>query len=73
MFGSYIKNYRENKYIPLKVKIYAISLLWVTIIFSTIFVVKILWVTILAFAIASAVTYHIATLGKKNISEKEKN
>jgi hypothetical protein len=73
-FGTYIKNYRENKYIPLKVKISAICLLWVTIIISTIFVVKILWITILAFAIASAVTLHIVYLGKnkKIISQKEK-
>lgn len=74
-FGTYIKNYREKKYIPVKVKISAISLLWVTIIISTLFVVKILWVTILAFLIASAVTYHIITLGrkKKNFQCEEKN
>lgn len=64
-FGTYIKNYREKRYIPVKVKVSALSLLWVTIIISTLFVIKILWVTILAFIIASAVSYHIITLGKK--------
>lgn len=61
-FGSYIKNYREGKGIPMKVKISAIFLLWVTILFSVIFVVSILWVRIVLIVIASGVTIHILTI-----------
>lgn len=61
-FGSYIKNYREGKGIPMKVKISAIFLLWVTILFSVFFVVSILWVRIVLIVIASGVTIHILTI-----------
>ena len=33
-FGPYIRNYIEGKGIPLKIKLYAISIIWFTIIFS---------------------------------------
>lgn len=60
--GSYIKNYREKKGVPKKVKIMAISILWATILFSAIFIVNLIWVKILLFVIASAVTFHISKL-----------
>lgn len=60
--GSYIKNYREKKGVPKKVKIMAISILWATILFSAILIVHLIWVRILLFVIASAVTYHISKL-----------
>ncbi len=60
--GSYIKNYREKKGVPRKVKIVAISTLWATILFSAIFIINLIWVKILLLVIASAVTYHILKL-----------
>ncbi len=60
--GSYIKNYREKKGVPRKVKILAISTLWATILFSAIFIINLIWVKILLLVIASAVTYHILKL-----------
>jgi len=39
--GEYIKNYQKGRGIPLNIKILAISLLWITIVFSTIVVVSI--------------------------------
>ncbi len=38
--GTYIKNYREGKGIPLKTKIIAIAFLWAAILYSTILVVN---------------------------------
>lgn len=64
-FGNYIKNYREGKGVPLKVKISAISLLWVTILFSTIQLIDNLLVRILLILIALAVTVHIAAIRPK--------
>jgi uncharacterized protein len=60
ILGKYIKNYREGKRIPLKVKIIAISILWITIGYSAIFAIDILWIRILLVTIAIGVTVHIA-------------
>jgi uncharacterized membrane protein YbaN (DUF454 family) len=61
-FGKYIKNYREGKGIPLKTKVFAISLLWVTIVYSAFFVVPIWIVQIILFAVATIVTLHLVRL-----------
>jgi uncharacterized membrane protein YbaN (DUF454 family) len=58
-FGSYLSDYREKKGVPLKVKISAISLLWVTILSATAFVVDILLIRIVLIVIAGLVTIHI--------------
>ncbi len=61
-FGKYIKNYRERKGIPLKVKIYACSLLWITVLVSFIFFLENVIIKIALIIIASIVTYHIFSL-----------
>ena len=61
-FGLYIKNYREGKGIPFKVKMLIISILWITILFSIFFIIDIFWVKILLAAIALGVTIHILTV-----------
>lgn len=61
-FGTIIRNYREKKAVSLHSKIYALILLWATILSSAIFFVPILWVKVLLVCIASAVTYHILRL-----------
>jgi inner membrane protein ybaN len=63
--GEYIKNFRVHKSIPLKTKIFAISLLWISIATSIIFFIKILWVKILVASIASVVTYYILSFKTK--------
>ncbi|MCK9613446.1 MAG: YbaN family protein [Bacteroidales bacterium] len=64
-FGIYIKNYREGKGIPLKVKISAISLLWLTIVLSAIFATDNLFIRIILLVIATGVTLHIAFIRNK--------
>ena len=59
LFGANIKNYREGKGVPLKVKIFTISLLWITILFSILLIVQIMWIRILLLLIAIGVTFHI--------------
>ncbi len=61
-FGSYIKNYREGKGVPLKVKVYTISLLWITILFSAFFIISIFWIRVVLIFIAVGVTIHILTI-----------
>ena len=57
--GPYIKNFQENKCIPVRIKVYAISMLWLTIGTSAIFFVHLWWVRILLVVIAIGVTWHI--------------
>lgn len=57
--GEYIKNFREHKSIPLKTKIFAISMLWLTIGYCILFVIPLLIIKALLFIIALAVTIHI--------------
>lgn len=62
LFGSYIKNYRDGKGIPLRVKVSAISFLWITILITAIFFVPVLAVKILLILIAAGVTFHIVKI-----------
>ena len=57
--GPYIRNFRENKAIPLRAKIISITLLWSTMSYCIFYVVPYLWVKVILFLIASGVTYHI--------------
>jgi hypothetical protein len=61
-FGKYIRNYKEGKGIPLKTKIFAIFVLWITIVFSAFLIIDILLVQILLVVIAVGVTIHIIRL-----------
>lgn len=61
-FGKYIKNYREGKGVPLKVKIFAISILWITIGCSAFFAVDILYVRIILFVVAAVVSIYIVRI-----------
>ena len=65
IFGQYIKNYREGKGIPLRLKIITITLLWITIGCSAIFAVDILWVRITLVLIAVGVTVHVIRIRSK--------
>jgi len=61
-FGTYIKNYREGRGVPLKVKVFTISLLWTTILVSVFFVISNFWIKIVLIIIAIGVTIHILTI-----------
>ena len=64
-FGEYIKNYREKRGIPLSVKIISITILWITIAFSTFIIVSNLLIQIILIIIAVGVTIHIITIKTK--------
>ncbi|MBN1861453.1 MAG: YbaN family protein [Candidatus Thermoplasmatota archaeon] len=61
-FGSYIKNYREGRGIPLRFKIFTISLLWLTISASVYCVINNFWIQIILIIIAISVTVHVLTI-----------
>ena len=60
--GTYIRNYREKKGIPLRIKIKTIVLLWITIAISAIFFVTNIFVRILLLLIAIGVTIHLVLI-----------
>ena len=62
IFGQYIKNYREGKGIPLRLKLITTILLWITIGCSAIFAIDILWVRVILVIVAVGVTIHIVRI-----------
>ena len=58
-FGKYIRNFQENKAIPLFTKIVSVSLLWITILISVFFAVKLFYIRLLLITIAILVSIHI--------------
>lgn len=69
--GVYIKSFREDKSIPLSIKIYSISLLWVTILLSAFCAVDKIWLRILLLLIAVGVTIHILSYKTRTQNKKE--
>lgn len=65
--GPYIKNFYEEKAIPLRVKIVSVSLLWITLLYCAFFVASAWWMRILFIVIATGVTVHI--LGYKTLQK----
>ena len=59
ILGEYIRNFRENRAIPLRVKIISVSLLWITILSSAYFFVPYWWAQLIMIIIAILVTKHI--------------
>lgn len=71
VFGAYIYSYVKFKAVPLKTKISALSILWVSILFSMSLIDNI-WLRLMLAVIAAIVTVYIlslTTLPKEKISE----
>ncbi|MCC8088756.1 MAG: YbaN family protein [Rikenellaceae bacterium] len=62
IFGEYLRNYKANRGIPRRVKIYILSMLWVTILSSAIFATDMLWLRCLLILIAVSVTIHVVRI-----------
>ena len=71
LFGAYIRNYREGKGLPIKLRAPTLNTLWITIGLTAILFVDALWIRVLLLVIAVAVTWHVATLRPKvsNLTE----
>lgn len=58
--GEYVRNFRENRAIPLRVKIVSVTMVWLTIGFCIIKVVsEWWWAQVALLLLASAITWHI--------------
>lgn len=66
IFGEYIRNFREEKAISLKIKIFAISTIWLSISYSMFFIVNHKWyLQLILGSIAFAVTIRILSYKTK--------
>jgi len=57
--GSYIRNFREYRAIPLRAKIISVSMVWITLIYCTITISEQIWVKSLFIILAISITWHI--------------
>ena len=57
--GEYIRNFRENKAIPLRVKIVSVTLVWVTLLYCAFFVAYNIFMRLFFVALAVGITVHI--------------
>ena len=57
--GPYIKNFREHRALPLRVKTVSVSMVWATLLYCAFFVAKEWWMSVMFIAIAIGVTVHI--------------
>ena len=65
VLGKYIRDFRENKIISLRVKILSLTLMWGTILYGVCVVVQSFPIKILLILIASGVTIHILSFKSK--------
>ncbi|MDR3252487.1 MAG: YbaN family protein [Tannerella sp.] len=64
-FGPYIRNFRENKTIPLRAKVFSIALMWLTMGYCIFFLPLHLWLRFVLAAIGVGVTRHILSYKTK--------
>lgn len=59
LFGHYLRDYKEGRGVPLRVKATALSFTWLSTIVSVIFFIPWLWLKLLVIAISLAITIHV--------------
>ena len=57
--GEYIRNFKEHKAIPLRVKVVSVSLVWITLLYCALFVAHAWWMSVVFVSIALGVSIHI--------------
>jgi uncharacterized membrane protein YbaN (DUF454 family) len=69
VFGAYVRNYIEGRGMPVRIKIFTILLLWLTIGLSITFGVHNIVIRIVLICIAVGVTAHISLIKKRKIGD----
>lgn len=64
-FGGYIRDYVEDKAIPIRTKVTTLTVMWLSTIITSLFLIDILWVKIGLVFISLGVTWHIVTFPTK--------
>ena len=61
--GEYIRNFKEFKAIPKRVKVVSVSFVWLTLLYCAVFVAREWWMSCLFVVIAIGVSIHILHYG----------
>jgi uncharacterized membrane protein YbaN (DUF454 family) len=69
IFGAYVRNYIEGRGMPIKIKIFTILLLWLSIGLSITFGVQNIVIRIVLICIAIGVTAHIGLIKKRRVED----
>jgi len=72
IFGAYVRNYIEGRGMPIRIKIFTILLLWLTIGLSITFGVQNIVIRIVLICIAIGVTVHIVLIKKRKLEDIQK-
>ena len=57
--GTYIRNFREHKAIPLRAKIISVTMVWATLLYCAIFISENIYLSIALIILAIAISWHI--------------
>lgn len=72
IFGAYVRNYIEGRGMPMRIKIFTILLLWLTIGLTITFGVQNIIIRIILICIAIGVTAHIVLIKKRKVEDIQK-
>lgn len=72
IFGAYVRNYIEGRGMPIKIKIFTILLLWLTIGLTITFGIQNIVIRIILICIAIGVTAHIVLIRKRKVEDIQK-
>jgi uncharacterized protein len=72
IFGAYVRNYIEGKGMPVRIKMFTILLLWLTIALTIVFGVQNIVIKIVLICIAVGVTAHIALIKSRRAGDTKK-
>ncbi|MDD4515459.1 YbaN family protein [Massilibacteroides sp.] len=68
-FGPYIRNYVVHKAIPIRTKVTALSVMWLSTILTSLFLIENGWMKLGLVLISTAVTWHIVSFPTKKDSK----
>jgi uncharacterized protein len=72
IFGAYVRNYVEGRGMPLRVKVFTVLLLWLTIGLSMAFATQNLVIRVVLICVAVGVSTHIALIRKSKVEDVRK-
>lgn len=64
-FGPYIRNFIEDKAIPMRSKVISVGIIWLSTISTTAFLIEKWWIILCLFLISAGVSWHILSYPTK--------
>lgn len=64
-FGTYIRDYMEEKAIPLRSKIISLGVMWTSTLLTSFLLIDRVWIKVVLLGISAAVTWHIVSYPTK--------